>query len=161
MAQLLLTVDFMCKKGIIHRDLKPENVLLNSKQQGVFDIRIGDFGFAIAYDPQAEQQPDTKVVCGTAGYIPPEALDGKGYSNKSDLFSIGSILFSVLTLRNLFNGREYKDIMRANRDCIVETYLNQYLRKYSKQLRDFIGRLLNRDPVRRPSAIEALQHPWF
>jgi serine/threonine protein kinase len=40
----------MGRKGVIHRDLKPENVLLNSKQQGNFDIRIGDFGFAITFD---------------------------------------------------------------------------------------------------------------
>lgn len=49
--QLLLTIDFMGRKGIIHRDLKPENVLLNSKAEGVYDIRIADFGFATTYDP--------------------------------------------------------------------------------------------------------------
>ena len=46
MAQLLLTVDFMSRKGIIHRDLKPDNLLLSSKSEGVYDIRIADFGFA-------------------------------------------------------------------------------------------------------------------
>ena len=45
-AQLLLTVDFMSRRGIIHRDLKPENILLNSKAEGVYDIRIADFGFS-------------------------------------------------------------------------------------------------------------------
>ena len=46
-AQLLLTVDFMNRKGIIHRDLKPENILLNSKSKKNFDIRIADFGYSI------------------------------------------------------------------------------------------------------------------
>lgn len=45
-AQILLTLDFMNRKGIIHRDLKPENILLNSKENGVFDVRIADFGYA-------------------------------------------------------------------------------------------------------------------
>lgn len=40
----------MGRKGIIHRDLKPENVLLNSKAEGVYDVRIADFGFATTYD---------------------------------------------------------------------------------------------------------------
>lgn len=47
MAQLLLTLDFMGRKGVIHRDLKPENILISSKEEGVFDLRIADFGFAM------------------------------------------------------------------------------------------------------------------
>ena len=46
-AQLLLTLDFINRKQIVHRDLKPENVLLNSKEKGILDVRIADFGFAI------------------------------------------------------------------------------------------------------------------
>jgi serine/threonine protein kinase len=49
--QLLLSIDFMSRKGIIHRDLKPENILLNSKREGIYDIRIADFGFATHFDP--------------------------------------------------------------------------------------------------------------
>ena len=48
--QLLLTSDFMSRKNIVHRDLKPENILLHSKEDGVFDIRIADFGFATYID---------------------------------------------------------------------------------------------------------------
>jgi len=44
--QILLTLDFMARKRIVHRDLKPENILLHSKQNGVFDVRLADFGFA-------------------------------------------------------------------------------------------------------------------
>lgn len=118
-AQLLLTVDFMSQKGIIHRDLKPENILLNSKEKGVFDVRIADFGYAMqTLDPDAII--DNNMVCGTAGYIAPEALDGKGYGLKSDIFSIGSILFSMLSLRNLFPGKDYKAIMFKNRACCLD-----------------------------------------
>lgn len=47
-AQILLTIDFMNRKGIIHRDMKPENILINKKVKSkVFDIRLADFGFAI------------------------------------------------------------------------------------------------------------------
>lgn len=75
MAQLLLTLDFMSRKGIIHRDLKPENILLSSKQEGVFEIKIADFGFAIPFDSsEGASNPLAMVLCGTPGYIPPEAL---------------------------------------------------------------------------------------
>ena len=51
-AQILLTIDFMVRKGIIHRDLKPENILLNSKTEGIYDIRLADFGFATVFTPK-------------------------------------------------------------------------------------------------------------
>lgn len=100
MAQLLLTIDFMTRKGIVHRDLKPENILLNSKAPGVFDIRIADFGFAEFLS--SEDATFIKMVCGTPGYIAPEAIIGKGYNFKSDIFSAGSILYSIFSLKNLF-----------------------------------------------------------
>lgn len=111
----------MSRKGIVHRDLKPENILLNSKVKGNFDIRIADFGFAmIINDPKLKYYEDNNTVCGTAGYIAPEVLDGKGYHLKSDIFAVGSILFSMLTLRNLFSGKDYKEIMRKNRACNLD-----------------------------------------
>jgi eukaryotic-like serine/threonine-protein kinase len=99
----------MSLKGIIHRDLKPENILLNSRKDGIYDIRVADYGFAAMFDVNNALFESTcdKYVCGTAGYIAPEAFEGKGYSPKSDVFSVGSILFSLLTQKNLFSGRDY------------------------------------------------------
>jgi calcium-dependent protein kinase len=65
----------MGRKNIVHRDLKPENVLLNSKREGVYDIRIADFGFATHYDPNSPLDSEQRtIVCGTPGYIAPEAI---------------------------------------------------------------------------------------
>jgi len=61
--------------------------------------------------------PLAQILCGTPGYISPEALQNKGFNTKSDLFSVGSILYSVLSLKNLFNGDNYQDIMNNNRLC--------------------------------------------
>jgi serine/threonine protein kinase len=102
----------MSRKNIIHRDLKPENILLHSKNQGNYDIRIADFGFAIfAHKIVKADDPDEEIICGTPGYIAPEALEGKGYTLKSDIFSVGSILYNILTLKNLFNGKNYHNVM--------------------------------------------------
>lgn len=108
MAQLLLSIDFMNRMNIIHRDLKPENILLNSKEKGVYDARIADFGFAIKADSkELLYELEQDVVCGTPGYIAPEALAGQGFTIKSDIFSLGSILYNILSLKNLFSGKDH------------------------------------------------------
>ena len=93
--QLLLTVDFMTKMGIVHRDLKPENILLYFKDPKVFDVRVADFGYALKLKDQGKME--NILVCGTPGYIAPEGISGKGLSAKTDIFSIGAILFGMLT----------------------------------------------------------------
>lgn len=147
-AQLLLTVDYMSNFGIVHRDLKPENVLLRSNQEGVYEIRVADFGFAMLLNPDRskEGQPglspkanlqNNDVICGTAGYIAPEVLHLKGYSNKSDIFAVGSIMYSLLTCKNLFKGKNQKEIIELNKKCDL-TQLDYRLRKYSEQTRDLV-----------------------
>jgi calcium-dependent protein kinase len=158
MAQLLLTIDFMVRKNVIHRDLKPENILLNSKERRVFDIRIADFGLATLADDPIEAKK--RVICGTAGYIPPEVLNSQKYSFKSDLFSAGSIMYSLLTYQSLFQGRDYETIMKANKLCRLSR-LDVDLIQNSQESVNLIKQLLNPDPALRPTAAEALQHPWF
>ena len=135
MAQLLLAVDFMGRKGVIHRDLKPENILLNSKKQGVYDIRIADFGFAtnVLKTDISASSDDEHFVCGTAGYMAPEILEGKPLSLKSDIFSVGVILFNLLTLKNLFAGKNHKEVMINNKQCAYDKQLNMYLRGCSDE----------------------------
>lgn len=151
----------MGRKNIVHRDLKPENILLNSKTEGVYDIRIADFGFATNVSSLvAAANPDDEIICGTPGYIAPEALEGLGYSLKSDIFSVGSILFNILTLKNLFCGKNYKAVMIKNQICDLE-HLPYQLRKVSAEAQDLAAKLLNKDPHLRPTPVEALSHPWF
>lgn len=160
-AQLLLTLDFMSRKNIIHRDLKPENILLHSRKQGVYDIRIADFGFAVFSDKMFKaDDPDDEIICGTPGYIAPEALEGKGYTFKSDIFSVGSILYNLLTMKNLFNGRNYQAVMNKNLECNL-SHIDQNLKRCSQEAKDIIKQLLNKEPEKRPIPIKALTHPWF
>ena len=163
MAQLLLTLDFMGRKGVIHRDLKPENILISSKEEGVFDLRIADFGFAMPLESTTQEPNSTNlanVLCGTPGYIAPEALCGKGFNLKSDVFSVGSILYSILSLKNLFNGDTYQEIMDNNRICNLK-YIQLDLYRCSPESKDLLRLLLSKDPEKRPTAIQALAHPWF
>ncbi|TNV86993.1 hypothetical protein FGO68_gene9028 [Halteria grandinella] len=157
MAQLLLTIDFMSSKGIIHRDIKPENILLNSNDEKSLDIRIADFGFAT----YATDQQNTVYMCGTAGYIAPEVIKGRSCSSRSDVFSAGAILYNMLSMKNLFAGNGQEQILQLNLDCKVETTISNNLSLYSPLARNLVKKLLARDPQFRPTAREALSHPWF
>ena len=105
MGQLLLTADLMHRRGLVHRDIKPENVLLYDKK----DLRvcIADLGLAC----RADDERELRVTCGTPGYVGPEILKGGSASPKSDIFSLGSFLFNMVTGRCLFRGSNMKEIL--------------------------------------------------
>lgn len=151
----------MGRQGIIHRDLKPENILLNSKKEGIYDLRIADFGFTVHLEsPDEENQLLLNSICGTPGYIAPEVLNENPFNLKADVFSVGSILYSIFTLKNLFNGQSYQEIMDQNKLCNLK-YILFDLKQCSHEARDLVSLLLSKDPAKRPSAIQALAHPWF
>lgn len=95
-AQLLLAVDLMHRKGIIHRDLKPDNILLMNMKD--LSICITDLGLACRVDDEEE----VWQKCGTPGYVAPEILRNKRTTTKVDIFSLGSLLFNMLTGLSLY-----------------------------------------------------------
>lgn len=117
-AQVLLSVDFLALKDMTHRDLKPENVLYhNPVGSSNQDVRVADFGFAISLKETYEEPID--MVCGTPGFIAPEALNKQGFNSKSDVFSVGSMLYSLLTRRYLFPGIDNREAARRNKVCEI------------------------------------------
>jgi formylglycine-generating enzyme required for sulfatase activity len=80
------------RQGLVHRDVKPANILL---ENGVERVKITDFGLARAADDVSVTQ--TGVIAGTPAYMSPEQARGEGVDHRSDLFSLGSVLYSLCT----------------------------------------------------------------
>ena len=92
------------RHGLVHHDVKPGNVLLG--KDGA--IKVTDFGISQLISAASK---NAETVCGTPGYLAPECLQGEGYSPKSDLFSLGIILYEMLTGRHPFFGRTHRETM--------------------------------------------------
>jgi len=87
--------------GIVHRDLKPSNILLK-RQGGYLVPKIADFGLARWIDPRYEIQ--TTKRSGTPYYMAPEMIEGRGVSSKTDIYSLGVILYELLCGITPFRG---------------------------------------------------------
>ncbi|CDW87583.1 serine threonine protein kinase [Stylonychia lemnae] len=155
-AQLLLGLDFMHSKNLIHRDIKLDNILLNSNQEGVYEIRLADFGLA------KQLQPNEFIYhkCGTPTYIAPEILRDKGYSVKADIFSLGSVMFNLVSGQYLFPHNQQYNLLLANKECDIRHVPSQ-IKQISAEGQDLLMKLIEPNPAKRLDAKQALNHPWF
>ena len=152
--QILGCINYCHQNNIVHRDLKPENVLLEQNRE--FDqIKIIDFGTSLVFDES--KKLDEKL--GTPYYIAPEVL-AKNYGSKCDIWSCGVITYIVLSGIPPFNGASDQEIMKKVKVGKF-SFSDPIWASISDTGKDFIAKLLTKDQDKRPSAEEALQHPWI
>lgn len=101
MRNLSGALSYLQDKRIVHRDLKPENLLLRSKEDDT-DLVIADFGLASLLPSNGSM---LKQNCGTPGFVAPEVLRNEGYESKVDVFSLGAVLFLMLSGKLCFPGK--------------------------------------------------------
>jgi protein kinase-like protein len=136
------------QRGIVHRDVKPANVLLG--RDGA--VKVGDFGIA---DVVAAAAHDSESLFGTPGYVPPECLQGAGYTPASDLFSLGVVLYFCLTGTRPFVGKNASEIVKATIFGALRP-LGRQVPGLPPRLESLVLHLLERDPARRPSDAAAV-----
>src|SRR3954466_9925889 len=95
--QILQAASFAHRRGVVHRDIKPHNVIVGGDNR----LKVTDFGIARA---GASEMTETGSIMGTAQYLSPEQAQGQRVDARSDLYSIGIILFELLTSRVPFTG---------------------------------------------------------
>jgi len=108
------------------------------------DIKIADFGLASFI----KDNELLKLRCGSPGYVAPEILEDSGYNESSDIFSIGVILYILLTGRPVFRGYNLNEILLRNKKCEVE-YPAKYWNKISDKAKDLVSKMLKKDPKER------------
>jgi serine/threonine-protein kinase len=131
------------ERGVVHRDLKPANVMLD----GAGKIRIMDFGLAgIAANIQGAD-----VRAGTPAYMAPEQLAGKEVTSKSDLYSLGLVIYEILTGKRVFEATTLPELMKIREEGTI-THPSALVRELDPLVERVILRCLEKDPALRPSS---------
>ncbi|CAE6075737.1 unnamed protein product [Arabidopsis arenosa] len=154
MIQILNVVAFCHLQGVVHRDLKPENFLFTSKED-TSQLKAIDFGLSDYVRPD-ERLND---IVGSAYYVAPEVLH-RSYSTEADIWSVGVIVYILLCGSRPFWARTESGIFRAVLKA-DPSFDDPPWPLLSSEARDFVKRLLNKDPRKRLTAAQALSHPWI
>jgi serine/threonine protein kinase len=130
------------ERGVIHRDLKPANVMLD----GAGKIRITDFGLAGI----AASIKGAEVRAGTPAYMAPEQLAGREVSTKSDIYSLGLILYEILTGKRAFEASTLPELTKLREQSAI-TNPSTLVRDLDPLIERVILRCLENDPEKRPA----------
>lgn len=153
-AAVCRALDFAHRKGIFHRDLKPQNILIRSTGE----VKLIDFGLALVVNPE-KNISDTKglSLAGTPSYMSPDQFLGRPYDVRSEIYSLGCVLFVCLTGRPPFYGETALEIAGEHAHAPVPTLAETNPDKqFSNRLQHAISRCLEKDPDLRYSSISAL-----
>ncbi|XP_044143250.1 serine/threonine-protein kinase Nek3 [Bufo gargarizans] len=138
--QICLAIQHVHEKRVLHRDIKSKNIFLTQRRT----IKLGDFGSArVLSSPMAY----ACTYVGTPYYVPPEIWENLPYNNKSDIWSLGCVLYEICTLKHPFQAGSWKNLIMK----ICHGTYSPLPSQYSYELRSLIKQIFRKDPRQRPS----------
>ncbi|KAK4799655.1 hypothetical protein SAY86_025020 [Trapa natans] len=155
MEQLARGLQVLRDNNLIHRDLKPQNLLLSTGDDRSV-LKIADFGFARSLQPRGLAE----TLCGSPLYMAPEIMQLQKYDAKADLWSVGAILFQLVTGKPPFTGNNQiqllQNILKSN-----ELQFPPDSKDLSLDCKDLCQKLLRRYPVERLTFDEFFNHSFL
>lgn len=174
MREIASALSFLHEAGIVHSDVKPENLMLSSQERTEGKIKVIDFGCAVLDEAssgkmRAEEKENMVRECtgtsGTTAYWPPERFfEGAVADSASDMWSVGTILFTMLTGVHPFDvsgtssDSEIEEAIKSDPTPPIGPDLTAHL---SPSAVDLIQKLMAKEPSERLTANEMLNHPWI
>ncbi|GLC41306.1 Serine/threonine-protein kinase Nek3 [Pleodorina starrii] len=149
-AQVLLAIQHVHSKNILHRDLKTQNIFLTSGGS----IRLGDFGIS---RPLNGTMDLASTIIGTPYYMSPEVMSSMPYDFKSDMWSLGCVLYEMMSLKHAFDATDMSSL-------VMKILRGEHLpipQGFSQELKDLVRQLLCKNPKMRPAPEQILKMPFL
>ena len=155
MYQLFSCIKLSHEYGIIHRDLKPENIIIIDKQNLL--IKLIDYGNCEIF---SDNHNEVNRRIGTPSYVSPEIIDGKNYSYESDIWSLGIIMYFMLSGKLPFEGASQIDIFNSIKNKYL--YFNGDIWKnISEDAKNLIKCMLIKDQNKRININQVMESDWI
>ncbi|XP_043988685.1 serine/threonine-protein kinase Nek5-like isoform X3 [Gambusia affinis] len=149
--QICLGLKHIHDRKILHRDIKSQNIFLTS---GGMKVKLGDFGIARILNNTLEM---ARTCVGTPYYLSPEICESRPYNNKTDIWSLGCVLYELCSLRHPFEGNSLRQLVSK----ICRGHYAPVPGRYSHDLRLLVTQLFKVNPRDRPSVSSILRRPFL
>ena len=144
-----MTLEYIHGRKVLHRDIKVSNIFLTGNNT----VKLGDFGISKVLDATYDQ---AQTVVGTPYYMSPEVCENKPYTQKSDVWSLGCVLYELCALDRPFIAENLLGLVYK----IVSEKQRPIPEIYSDNMQKLIDLILTKDQERRPHILEILQTPY-
>ncbi|XP_054302298.2 serine/threonine-protein kinase Nek5 isoform X3 [Pongo pygmaeus] len=149
--QISLGLKHIHDRKILHRDIKAQNIFLS--KNGMV-AKLGDFGIARVLNNSMEL---ARTCIGTPYYLSPEICQNKPYNNKTDIWSLGCVLYELCTLKHPFEGNNLQQLVLK----ICQAHFAPISPRFSRELHSLISQLFQVSPRDRPSINSILKRPFL